>query len=112
MYRWYSPVTRRGSCGDRKEVTSVRPFIPVLAACALIANTQPGARAAALAITHVTVVDTGRAPQPNAIVIVEDGRIVCVGSTQDCRIPAHARRIDGHGRWLIPGLFDCARAPQ
>ncbi|MEO6211838.1 MAG: amidohydrolase family protein [Gemmatimonadaceae bacterium] len=39
-------------------------------------------------------------------VVVEHGRIASLGPASAARIPAGARRIDGTGRFLIPGLVD------
>ncbi|WP_447726116.1 amidohydrolase family protein [Sphingomonas koreensis] len=42
----------------------------------------------------------------NQTVVVQDGRIVSVASAAAARIPAGARRIEGKGRWLMPGLTE------
>ncbi|HZD52625.1 MAG TPA: amidohydrolase family protein [Woeseiaceae bacterium] len=39
-------------------------------------------------------------------VVVEDGRIATLGLRGDVAIPADAERIDGAGRFLMPGLAD------
>lgn len=57
-----------------------------------------------LAIIGATVFDgTGAAPQP-ANVLVRGERIEAVGT--DIPIPANAKRINGTGMTLMPGLFD------
>ncbi|MFZ0746127.1 MAG: amidohydrolase family protein [Terracidiphilus sp.] len=58
--------------------------------------------------TLIDVTDWGRSAKDlqNAIVIVNDGRIVAVGSRADLSIPKGARVIDCTGRYLIPGLVD------
>ncbi len=62
---------------------------------------------AAVAITDVTVVDVGHGhPTGPRTVLVDDGRIVAIAAPRDAVIPAGARRLDGHGRFLIPGLVD------
>jgi imidazolonepropionase-like amidohydrolase len=62
---------------------------------------------AAVAITHVSVIDaTGSAPQADMTVIVDDQRIVGLGSSGAARVPAGARIVDGRGKFLIPGLWD------
>lgn len=73
----------------------------------LAATTLPHAAAAeAYAIEHVTLIDgTGRAPQPDMTVSVDDGRIVAVQASAVAGQPK-GRRIDGRGKWLIPGLMD------
>jgi imidazolonepropionase-like amidohydrolase len=59
-----------------------------------------------LAITHVTVIDaTGAAPRPDMTVTVRGGRIVEIGKSSS-KAPKGAQVVDGHGKFLIPGLWD------
>lgn len=60
--------------------------------------------AGTLAITGATVIDGTGAPPHQTTVIVRDGRIAAVG--RNVPIPAEATRIDGRGKFLIPGLWD------
>jgi imidazolonepropionase-like amidohydrolase len=39
-------------------------------------------------------------------VLVRDGRILQVGPSKDVELPAGTRKIDGRGKFLIPGLAD------
>ena len=56
---------------------------------------------------HATLLDcTGRDPQPDARVVVEDGRIRRVGASSGPAGPRDARIIDCQGRTLMPGLLD------
>ena len=60
-----------------------------------------------IAIVGATLWDgTGRAPVTNAVTVVRGERILCAGAAGECAIPQGARMIDGHGRYLIPGLID------
>ena len=43
---------------------------------------------------------------PDAIVVIQDGRIVAVGMPDQVPIPKGARVIDCTGKFLIPGLID------
>jgi imidazolonepropionase-like amidohydrolase len=43
---------------------------------------------------------------PDRTVLVEDGVIVAVGSADEVQIPRGAERIDGRGKFLLPGLAD------
>jgi len=66
-----------------------------------------GAPAAAVALVGATVVDgTGAPPRVNAVVVIRDGRIACVGSKQDCPYPESTSVTDVSGRWITPGLVD------
>lgn len=64
---------------------------------------QPGefviANVAVIPMTSETVLS-------DATVVVRDGRIVSIGPTADAKVPAGARRVDGRGKFLIPGLAD------
>lgn len=60
-----------------------------------------------LAFIHVTVIDgTGAPARPDMTVLIQDGRITAVGTSQALAPPAHAQVIDAQGRFLIPGLWD------
>ena len=65
-----------------------------------------------LVIEHVTVLPmTTRDPgeQHNATVVIQNDRIVSIttgDSRGPARIPKNAKRIDGAGKWLMPGLTD------
>ena len=60
-----------------------------------------------LAITNVTVIPmSGDTALADATVVVRDGRITAVGPAKRVRIPDRTRRIDGRGKFLIPGLAD------
>ncbi|MGB7547960.1 MAG: hypothetical protein WBM14_09445, partial [Terracidiphilus sp.] len=64
-----------------------------------------------LALAGGTVVDVthwGRSAKdlPNAVVLVEAGRIVEVGPSDEVPVPKGARVIDCTGKYLIPGLVD------
>ncbi len=63
--------------------------------------------AAALVIAFVgaTVIDgTGAPPVPDAVVVVQDGRISAVGPRATTPVPDGAARVELSGRYLIPGL--------
>jgi imidazolonepropionase-like amidohydrolase len=72
---------------------------------------QSGSRGAlasgTLAITDVTVIPmAGDTTIRDATVLVRDGRIAEVGPSRKVKVPSGARRIDGRGKYLIPGLAD------
>ena len=76
--------------------------------CMTAPATQAGA--GQLAIVGVTVVNPERdgaaATMADATVVISGERIVRVGSAAATPVPAGAKRIDGHGKWLIPGMID------
>ena len=81
--------------------------LAVLALAALPALAARSARPpASFAIEHVTLIDgTGAAPRPDSTVLVVAGKIQAVG-VAGMRLPRHTQRVDGRGRYLIPGLMD------
>src|SRR5688572_31154119 len=60
-----------------------------------------------VAITGATVVTMTRdSVLRDATVLVRDGRIAAVGPSARVAVPRGARRIDGRGKFVIPGLAD------
>lgn len=68
----------------------------------LLAIQQPD-----LALTNVTVIDvTTGARAPGSTVLIAGSRIRAVGPTATVPVPVGTRRVDGGGRYVIPGLWD------
>jgi imidazolonepropionase-like amidohydrolase len=70
--------------------------------------TEPDPLPERVAIEHVTVLSMNNdgAVLPDMTVLVDEGRIVSVGPSPSTRAPRGAKRIDGRGKWLMPGLTD------
>lgn len=67
----------------------------------------PTAQAGVTAIIGATLIDgTGGAPVPNAVILIEHGRIVAAGPASQVTVPAGAARTDASGAFVVPGLFD------
>src|SRR3989441_12411172 len=79
-----------------------------LAATLLLATTP--CRAADIAIVGATVIhperDLPAAVAANSTVIIKGNRIERVGPAGSTPVPKGATRIDGKGKWVIPGLID------
>src|SRR5687767_823476 len=59
------------------------------------------------AITGVSVVPMTRdTVLRDMTIVLRDGRIQALGPARTTRVPAGARRVDGRGRFVIPGLAD------
>jgi imidazolonepropionase-like amidohydrolase len=87
----------------RTILLTVFAAISLLLGAPACAQTQRGV----YAITDVTVVPMDRERLlPGRTVIVRDGRIAAVGPARSTRVPAGAVRIDGRGRYLMPGLAE------
>jgi imidazolonepropionase-like amidohydrolase len=64
-------------------------------------------RPRAAAFVDVTLVSVrDGALRQNQTVVVENGRFTAVGDAATTAVPAGAERIDGRGRYLLPGLAD------
>lgn len=77
------------------------------ATCLLIAPVAAQQAPPPLVIADVTVIPMiGASTIPNATVVVQGGRIVAIHTGRAANLPAGATRIDGRGKFLIPGLTD------
>lgn len=71
------------------------------------AAARPGAKPQLLAIAGGTVVDVVRGRTiPNAVVLLEGGKILKVGAAATTPIPKGARVIRAEGKTVLPGLWD------
>jgi len=67
----------------------------------------PHAAPPPMAIVGATLVDgTGAAAVRNAVIVMREGRIACVGPRATCPVPADADTVGAAGKWIIPGLID------
>jgi imidazolonepropionase-like amidohydrolase len=92
----------------------MRIFAWIACAAAALAGLTPVANAQAaknsvvddgIVIEDVTLISPERpAPLLHATVVIRDGRIAEIGT--HLAAGPHAKRIDGHDRFLIPGLID------
>ena len=85
-------------------------FIVVITSFVLAQNTGSKPLAdndVVIAFVNVNVVpmDVERI-NPNQTVLIRQGRISAIGAAKQLRIPKNAVRIDGRGRYLMPGLVD------
>src|SRR5262245_61040714 len=64
---------------------------------------QPIAAAPVL-IEHATVLTGTGQRLDDASVLLQDGKVVAVGSA--LQAPAGATRVDGTGKWVTPGIID------
>ena len=97
-------------------MSAVRQLIvATLAAPAVLAAQQPAPAAPArpagaasvVAFVDVTVLPMDRERRlEGQTVVVRDGRIAEMGPTARVKVPAGATRVDGKGRFLMPGLAE------
>jgi len=93
---------------NKLRVGSCLAVLALVAGCARAPVAKD--EAPALAIIGVTVVNPERdgaaAAMADATVIVSGNRISTVGPRASTAVPSGATRIDGKGKWLIPGMID------
>jgi imidazolonepropionase-like amidohydrolase len=71
-----------------------------------IARTLPQRAGTAIAVTNVSLFDSeAGSVVPNATVLFAGERVAAIGGS-DLTVPADARRIDGTGKTLLPGLWN------
>src|SRR5262245_50933775 len=80
-------------------------------ALVLAASAQPTPSTRPLVITATTVIDvsaesTAAAIKAGQTIVIREGRIAAVGDSATTTVPADAQRIDGRGKFVIPGLWD------
>ena len=81
--------------------------VVLLATTAIVRSQTPGASPLPVAITNVTVIDTvSGGLRPDMTVVVTGDRIAEVGPAGRVRVVESAQRLDGRGKFLIPGLWD------
>ena len=83
-------------------------YVRVIVAGLLLCLPQgAGAQGTVHAFTNVAVIPMDRERVlANQTVVVRSGRVVAMGDARRVRVPAGATRVDGTGRFLIPGLAD------
>jgi imidazolonepropionase-like amidohydrolase len=89
--------------GDKVTIRSLYKLLVLVLTLALRLDAQ----APALAFVDVAVVPMDKEQiLSHQTVVVLDGRIVQVGPAGSVKVPKDARRIDGRGKFLMPGLAD------
>jgi dihydroorotase-like cyclic amidohydrolase len=82
-------------------------FIGVLGFAASVGSALGQNRKQSLALVGATVIDgTGALPLRDAVVLIESGRIVAIGSRARTKIPDHFERRELRGVTVLPGLID------
>ncbi|MGE4602142.1 MAG: amidohydrolase family protein [Planctomycetota bacterium] len=82
-------------------------FLFVLLASLVVVETTAAGETIAFRVGKVVTMDDEDRVINNALVVVEDGKIVAIGRSRDLEIPAGARVIDRGELWLVPGLVEC-----
>jgi len=91
----------------RKETTMIRRTIFTAVTALAITASAIADAPAPVAFENVTVIpmDTER-QVPGQTVVIENGRVAAMGPVGEVMIPADATRVDGSGKYLMPGLTE------
>ena len=85
----------------------MRSWIGGLIVAVLLSASGAAAQQRVLVLEGGTLIDgTGRAPIPDAVVVVEGSRIKAVGRRGQVPVPANGNVINLTGRTILPGLLD------
>ncbi|HEU0298760.1 MAG TPA: hypothetical protein VFR37_04880, partial [Longimicrobium sp.] len=88
-------------------MTRIRSSSGILLGALLALSPAAAAAQDAVAFTHVSVIPMDRERVlADQTVLVRGGRIVSIGPAASAQVPVDARRVDGTGKFLIPGLAD------
>ena len=92
----------------RKYLTLFPLYITMtLAAPLLFSACQSGNSQPVIALVGGSLIDgNGGEPLPQAVVLVQDGKILATGSQSTIKIPAGAQVIDLNGTTILPGFFN------
>ncbi len=97
--------TAKAEAGGKKEGKDDEPAVSIAElGNALGLYRGPAKEMGLFAITHATVYTVSGETIENGTVVVEDGKIVAVGS--DVKVPGKAEIIDAGGGSLVPGIID------
>jgi imidazolonepropionase-like amidohydrolase len=79
-------------------------------ACSAMSVATPASAISQLAIVGATVInperDAAHAVAKNQTVVMTEERITAIGPAEKIPVPKGATVIDGHGKWVVPGLID------
>ncbi len=83
---------------------NMRRCLWFIASCFVLINYNAAAQTY---LQGATIIDgTGGSVVDNGAIMVDQGRLICVGTQQDCKPSANAVIVDVQGRFITPGLVD------
>ena len=82
-----------------------RCVVSLIAACIVASVSSLNAQTVAFVDVNVVPMDKERVVEGQTV-IVRDGQIVQIGATSEVQVPNDATRVNGQGRFLMPGLAE------
>jgi imidazolonepropionase-like amidohydrolase len=70
------------------------------------ADKPPDPAAGTTVLQGGTLINPDAEPVPNALIVIQEGRITCAGTGAACTYPAGAKTVDLTGAYVGPGLID------
>jgi hypothetical protein len=90
---------------------SAAAILPV--ALAIFSACKPSELSHSKAIMGAVLIDgLGGPPLSDSVVVIAGGRIRAAGARSAVPVPAEADRINGAGKFIVPGLIDISRASR
>lgn len=84
-----------------------RHLLPPLYCLVLLVSCKPSGQSPVKAIVGAILIDgAGGPPISDSVVTIEGSRIRATGSRSSLSVPSTAEKIDGSGKFLVPGLID------
>jgi len=92
----------------RNRAVAVAFAVLAVSATAQVIVTRQHEKIAIVGATLIDVNNYGHSTNDIAasVVLIDDGKVVAVGSATQITIPPGSTRIDAHGEFLVPGLVD------
>ena len=82
-------------------------FLPLFLICAITCKSQQRSTDGYTAFTGATIIDgSGGAPILNGVLLLQNGRVVDVGTKQNVSVPENASIHDVAGKTIIPGIIN------
>ncbi|MEO9468006.1 amidohydrolase family protein [Parasphingorhabdus sp.] len=81
-------------------------FVFALAACANLPDNPANESSGQIVITNVTAIDAVNGVRANVDILIDGEQISAVDQDLSASTHSGAKRIDGTGKYLIPGLWD------
>src|SRR5258708_5088809 len=87
-----------------------RTFAPIVTMLLGLGGPNPPAGVPVTASVGATLVrpdrESSEVAVPDTTIVIQGQRIKAIGPARTTPVPAGATRIDGKGKWVIPGLVD------
>ena len=90
----------------RRTAVPVRALLTIAVLAACVADSEP-VEPADLAIVGARLIDgTGDEPVADAVILIDDGRVVAAGPSDAVEVPEGTEVVDAAGKTVIPGFVD------